>query len=151
MGEVLGQRQRSNEVYFRKIDFIFYNEEKIRVAVAEARADDGRPHLRQKATGSDPTATQAVRNLTPLTKVMINSEQTIEYPERWLEVIDKTWAWAKKQKDCRYEVARRRYAKEDYRKTCREIHIVQSTCSRLFDFVRMYAALHAVQLGLIRV
>ena len=147
----MGQRQRSNEEYFRKIDFIFYNEDKIRVAVSEARADDGRPHLRQKAGSSDPTATQAVRNLTPLTKVMINSEQTIEYPERWLEVIDKTWAWAKKQSDCRYEVARRRYAKEDYKKTCHELHISTTTFFRLADLVKMYAALHAVQLGLIRV
>ena len=147
----MGQRQRNNEVYFLKIDFIFYNEEKIRVAVAEARADDGRPHLRQKAAGSDPTATQAVRNLTPLVKVMINAEQVIEYPERWLEVIDKTWSWAQKQKDCRYEIARRRYAREDYKKTCCELHISQSFYFRLIDCVKMYAALHAVQLGLIRV
>ena len=147
----MGQRQRSNEVYFRKIDFIFYNEEKIRTAVAEARADDGRPHLRQKANSSNPTATQAVRNLTPLTKVIINCNEAIEYPERWLEVIDKTWAWAKKQKDCRYEVARRRYAREDYKKTCRELHISQGTYNRLYTFVKMYASLHAVQLGLIRV
>lgn len=148
---MLGQRQRSNEIYFRKIDFIFCNEEKIRVAVAEARADDGRPHLRQKAAGSDPTATQAVRNLTPLLKVMINCNETIEFPERWLEVIDKTWAWAQKQKDCRYEAARRRYAKDDYHKTCRELHISTTTFFRLVDLVKMYAALHAVQLGLIRV
>lgn len=147
----MGQRQRSNEVYFRKVDFIFYNEEKIRVAVAEARADDGRPHLRQKANSSNPTATQAVRNLTPLTKVMINIDDVIDYPERWLEVIDKTWAWAQKQKDCRYEAARRRYAKEDYRKTCCELHIGQTTFFRLVDLVKMYASLHAVQLGLIRV
>ena len=147
----MGQRQRSNEAYFRKIDFIFYNEEKIRVAVAEARLDDGRPHLRQRAGNSDPTATQAARNLTPLDKVMINCDEVIDYPERWLEVIDKTWAWAKKQKDCRYEVARRRYAREDYKKTCYELHISQSTCSKLLDLVKMYAALHAVQLGLIRV
>lgn len=147
----MGQRQRSNEIYFRKIDFVFYNEEKIRVAVAEARVDDGRPHLPQRLEYSNPTATQAVRNLTPLTKVALNCEQTLEYPERWLEVIDKTWAWAKAQHDCRYEAARRRYAKEDYRKTCLELQISNSTRRRLLDLVRMYAALHAVQLGLIRV
>ena len=39
------QRQRSSEPYFRKIDFIFYNEAKIRTAVAEMRLDDGRPRL----------------------------------------------------------------------------------------------------------
>lgn len=146
----MGQRQRSSEAYFRKIDFVFYNEEKIRVAVAEVRADDGRPRLRQKIECTDPTVAQAVRNLTPLTKVMLDCEQTLEYPERWLEVIDKTWAWAQAQPDCRYEIARRRYAKEDYRVTCYELQISNSTRRRLFDLVRMYAALHAVQLGLIR-
>lgn len=146
----MGQRQRSSEPYFRKIDFVFYNEAAIRKAVAEVRMDDGRPRLRS-AQLSDPTATQAIRNLTPILKVTIAGEQSVEYPERWLEVIDKTWTWAKAQDDCRCEVARRRYAKEDYRKTCRELQISNSTRRRLFDFVRMYAALHAVQLGLIRV
>ena len=147
----MAQRQRSSEAYFRKIDFVFYNEEKIRVAVAEVRADDGRPRLRQKIENTDPTVTQAVRNLTPLTKVMLDCEQTLEYPELWLEVIDKTWAWARAQPDCRYEIARRRYAKEDYRKTCMDLYISRNTYRRLFDLVRMYAALQAVQLGLIRV
>ena len=147
----MGQRQRSNEAYFRKIDFVFYNEEKIRSAVAEVRADDGRPRLRQRIECTDPTVAQAVRNLTPIPKVMLDCEQTLEYPERWLEVIDKTWAWARAQHDCRYEVARRRYAKEDYRVTCYELQISNSTRRRLFDLVRMYAALHAVQLGLIRI
>lgn len=147
----MAQRQRNNEVYFRKIDFVFYNEEKIRVAVAETRADDGRPRLRQKIENTDPTVAQAVRNLTPLVKVMLDCEQTLEYPERWLEVIDKTWAWARAQPDCRYEVARRRYAKEDYRVACFELNISKTTYFRLFDLVRMYAALHAVQFGLIRI
>lgn len=147
----MGQRQRSNEIYLRKIDFVFYNEEKIRVAVDETRADDGRPKSPQKLECSDPTAAQAIRNLTPITTVVLNCEQTLEYPERWLEVINKTWAWAKAQRDCRYKVARRRYAKEDYRKTCRELNISSSLYFNLLNCVRMYAALHAVQLGLIRV
>lgn len=145
------QRQRSSEPYFRKIDFIFYNEAKIRHAVAEAKIDDGQPRLRRETEFADPTATQALKNLTPIPKICLNAEQTVENPERWLEVADKTWSWAKAQKDCRYEVARRRYAKEDYRKTCRELQISNSTRRRLFDFVRMYAALQAVQAGLIRV
>lgn len=119
--------------------------------MAEARIDDGRPRLPSNAENSNPTLSQVVRNLTPLDKVMINSEQTVEYPERWLEVVDKTWSWAKVQNDCRYEVARRRYAREDYRVTCYDLRISNSTRRRLFDLFRMYASLHAVQLGLIRV
>ena len=147
----MAQRQRSSEPYFRKIDFVFYNEDKIRIAVAEIRLDDGRPHIPQKTELADPTASQALRNLIPIKSVMLNCEQSLEYPERWLIVIDKTWLWAKYQNDCRYEVARRRYAHEDYRKTCRELQISDTRRRRLLDLVRMYAALHAVQLGLIRV
>lgn len=147
----MAQRQRSSEPYFRKIDFVFYNEGKIRVAVAEMRLDDGRPHIPQKIELSDPTVSQALRNLTPIKSVMLNCGQSLEYPERWLIVIDKTWHWAKSQNDCRYEVARRRYAYEDYRKTCRELQISDTRRRRLLDLVRMYASLHAVQLGLIRV
>ena len=147
----MGQRQRSSEPYFRKVDFIFYNEAKIRLAVEEMRLDDGRPHLRNTGRVSNPTEAQAVRNLTPLDKVSLDGLHTVEFPERWLEVVDKTWTWAKLQDDCRYEVARRRYAKEDYRKSCRELGISNSTRRRLFDFVRMYAALQAVQSGLIHV
>ena len=95
----MAQRQRSSEPYFRKIDFVFYNEAKIREAVAETRADDGRPHLPQNAEFANPTATTAVKNLMPLKKVVLNGEQTLEYPERWLTVIDRTWAWAKVQGD----------------------------------------------------
>lgn len=146
----MSQRQRSSEPYFRKIDFIFYNEAKIRLAVEEMRLDDGRPRLPSNGV-SNPTMMQAVRNLTPLEKVSLDGLHSVEFPERWLEVVDKTWSWAKAQHDCRAEVARRRYAKEDYRITCRELGISNSTRRRLFDFVRMYAALHAVQLGLIRV
>ena len=145
------QRQRSSEPYFRKIDFIFYNEAKIRHAVAEMRLDDGRPRLHNVNGLSNPTATQALRNLTPIAKVSLDGRHEVEFPERWLEVVDKTWTWAKAHRDCRAEVARRRYAKEDYRKTCRELGISESTLRRLLDFIRMYAALHAVQLGLIRV
>ena len=147
----MGQRQRSSAPYFRKIDFVFYHEEQIRKAVAELRIDDGKPRIRRGSQLSNPTATTAIRNLTLLRKISINCEQDVEFPELWIEVMDRTWAWSKAQGDCRYEVARRRYAKEDYRKTCHDLQISNSTRRRLFDFVRMYAALHAAQRGLIRV
>ena len=97
---------------------------------------------------SDPTAREAMYNLTPLPMVKING-QDLKLPERWLIVIDKTYAWAKSQSDVHYEVAKRRYAEEDYRKTCRELHIATTTLHRIMESTRMYAALQAVQLGLI--
>ncbi len=152
----MSQRQsRSRDSYMRKIDFIFYREKEIRDAVYRARLTIGISSgtLKLINTGgiSDPTAMQAVANLTPLKSVVINDGEIIEYPERWLEVIDKTYRYCATSNDCRLEVAKRRYRSEDYRKTCSDLHISDSTRRRLLELVKMYAALQAVQLNLIYV
>lgn len=152
----MGQRQRNHrEIYFRQIDFIFRHEQEIREAVIRAKAVNyGGNEAVKLIIGnkiSNPTAEQAIKNLTALAFVVIGSGVTVKQPESWLEVIDKTYAWCKRQKDCRYEVARRRYSGEDYRKTCTELNISNSTRIRLLELSEMYAALQAVQLGLIRV
>ena len=151
----MSQRQsRGSEAYMRKIDFIFYREKEIREAVYQARLNmtvGGTLRLINSTGIPDPTATQAVRNLTPLKFVTLSEGEIIEYPERWLEVIDKTYKYCSTQKDCRLEVARRRYRSEDYRKTCRELNISDTARRRLLELVKIYAALQAVQLGLIQV
>ena len=150
----MAQRQRNggtNKPWIRKIDFVFYNEQEIRLAVLEAR-NTGKPLAEvpsRNASGmSDPTARDAISNLSPVPVVRIN-EQELRLPERWLTVIDKTYAWAKSQSDEHYEVARRRYHGEDYRVTCRELHVAQSTHSKIMENIRMYAALQAAQMNLI--
>ena len=152
----MGQRQsRSRDSYMRKIDFMFYHEKEIREAVYRARMTNGISSgtLKLINTGgiSDPTAMQAVSNLTPLKKVVISDGEIIECPERWLEVIDKTYRYCATANDCRLEVAKRRYRSEDYRKTCIDLNISDSTRRRLLELVKMYAALQAVQLNLIYV
>ena len=137
-----------------QIDFIFYHEEELKEAVLQARLDGGHNGsfvvVNNNGT-ADPTATQAVKNLTPLPVITIRDGHTVKKPESWLIVIEKTYHWCKLQKDFRYEVARRRYSDEDYRKTCHELNISNSTRRRLLELVQMYAALQAVQLGLIQV
>ena len=148
------QRQKKKQfAYFQQVDFIFYNEAEIIEAVSRARLESG--HFGgivvvNSNAFTDPTARQAVKNLTPVAAVMIDGH-TVKRPESWLEVVDKTYKWSKMQKDCRYEIARRRYSGEDYRKTCRDLNISNSMRRRLFEFVQMYATLQAVQLGLIQV
>ena len=145
---------RERESYMRKIDFMFYREKEIREAVYQARLNmtvGGTLRLINATGIPDPTATQAVRNLTPLKSVTLSNGEIIEYPEKWLEVIDKTYKYCSTQKDCRLEVARRRYRSEDYRKTCRELNISDTARRRLLELVKIYAALQAVQLGLIQV
>ena len=151
----MGQRQsRTREEYMRKIDFVFYREKEIRDAVIKARmTENSSGTLRMVRSGGipDPTAMQAMRNLTPIRAVILTGGEVIKLPECWLEVIDKTYSYCAKQKDCRLEVAKRRYSAEDYRKTFRELNISNVTRSRLMELVRIYAALQAVQLGLITV
>lgn len=154
----MAQRQSNKrESYFRQVDFIFYREKQIRDAVFEKRnasRDDSIslfPIAEVSGRISDPTSAKAIKNLTPLKFVVISDGVIIKSPERWLEVIDKTYAWSRRQTDCRYEVARRRYNNEDYRKTCIDLHISNTTRTRLLETVKTYAALQAVQAGLIRV
>ena len=151
----MAQRQsRTREAYMRKIDFMFYREKEIREAVEKARLSEHLTGtLRMVRSGGipDPTALQATKNLTPLRFVTISDGEVIDFPERWLEVIEKTYNYCARQKDCRFEVAKRRYKAEDYRKTCRELNISNVTRCRLMELVRIYAALQAVQLGLIQV
>ena len=154
----MSQRQSNNrEKYFRQIDFIFYHEKQIRDAVTEARISGGRDGtislfpVASANNFSDPTATEAIKNLTPLKFVKLPDGTIIKYPEKWLAVIDKTYSYCKKQNDCRCEIARRRYNNEDYRKTCIDLNISNTTRRRLLELVQIYAALQAVQAGLIRV
>ena len=151
----MAQRQRKNRnTYFAKIDFMFYHEKELREAVLQARLESGGIGTIRIVNGNgtaDPTARQAIKNLTPLAVVVIHGGHTVKLPEHWLIVIEKTYDWCKQQKDCRYEAARRRYDGEDYRKTCHDLNISNSTRRRLLELVQMYAALQAVQLGLIQV
>ena len=154
----MAQRQSNKrESYFRQVDFIFYREKQIRDAIFEKRNSSRDnsislfPIAEAHGKISDPTSAKAIRNLTPLKFVAISDGVIIKFPEKWLEVIEKTYSWSKRQPDCRYEVARRRYNNEDYRKTCMDLHISNSTRTRLLETVKTYAALQAVQFGLIRV
>ena len=146
-----GQRQRSSNSrpWVRKVDFVFYHEREIREAVLDERSTCASAPIVRNASGvSDPTAREAIYNLSPLPVVKIDGKE-LRLPERWLVVIDKTYAWAKSQSDVHFEVARRRYRGEDYRVTCRELHIANTTRRNIFELTRTYAALQAAQLKVI--
>ena len=152
----MAQRQSKNrEIYFRQVDFIFYREKQIRDAVFEKRnnnRDSSAPIISLfSGSISDPTASKAIKNLTPLKVVTITDGIIIKYPEKWLEVIDKTYRWAQRQNDLLYQAAKRRYSGEDYRKTCAALSISTSFFHQLLEKVRVYAALQAVQAGLIKI
>ena len=139
-------QRRTGNGYIRKIDFVFYNEKKIREAVLDARNMPRSPGKNGSAIG-DPTASIAIRNLSPLRKVTIQEEE-LEWPEAWLRVVDETYL------RCNHDqmiVARDRYAGVDYRQTCTKLSISDATRRRLLDRVRQFASVCAAQLGLIKV
>lgn len=138
--------RRTGQGYIRVIDFVFYNEKKIRLAVLAAREDV--PYAGKSGSSvGDPTASKAIRNATPLRSVMVGGEK-LEWPEDWLRVIDATYAWCDND---RLIVAKDRYTGVDYRETCAKLSIGTSQYFRLIDDARNHAALCAAQLGLIKV
>ena len=157
------QRQ-SSKPYIRQIEFMFYHEKEIRRAVEDARNECETPDIRNGSGLPDPTASEAIKHLTPVKSVLIGGRdeeingqmvvigaQEVKYPELWLTVIDKTYAWCKHQPGRHYEVARRRYGGEHYAKTHQDLSISEPSCYWLLNKIRMYAALQAAQLNLIYV
>lgn len=145
------QHRRDNRDYIRKIDFVFHNEAAIRAAVEEERMGGKYvPELRNGSGLPDPTATEAIRNLSPIQSVTIDG-QILKYPERWLVVIDKTYNWCRRQGEKYYEVARARYNDEYFVRTCTKLDLTFTLFYRIVERIKMYAALQAAQLNLIYV
>ncbi len=115
----MGQRRTGTE-YVRKIDFVFYNEKEIRQAVLDAREASPPPSgVGSKNHVSNPTEAKALRNLTLLRNVRVQGRD-LEWPERWLKVIDTVYAWC----DAMHRaVAKDRYSNKDYRRTCVALNI----------------------------
>ena len=153
------------EKYRKKIDWVFFNEEKIADAVQMARVDTPRP---EKVIGdpnkiSDTTAQTALNNLTPLSSVIVGQKEVINkkherrlvggivlrLPELWLAVVDKTYDWCKRQSEIQYQAVKQKYCGIHYHKICRELSICATTLYNLIDRARMYAALQAAQFKLI--
>ena len=142
------QRKREKRPYMRKIDFVFYNERAIRAAVEDARNDTREVSPRNGSGLPDPTAYEAITNLTPIPAVEI-SGQLLEHPERWLVVVDKTYAWCRRQSDVHYEIARRRYNGESFLQISMKLYVSTTQVFEILERIRMYAALQAAQFQLI--
>ena len=114
--------------------------------------------VRNASKISKPTEVAAMQEMVPpppLPVVILKEDdgelKYLEHPERWLVVIDRTYAWCKRQKGCHYEAAHRRYNGESYKTICMELYISTTSLSYILDDVRTYAALQAVQFHLIKV
>ena len=131
----------------RKIDFVFYHENEIRAAVLDAREGANVQSGRGGGQVGDPTASRALKNMTPLLSVRVRGDK-LDWPEHWLKVVDATYAWCDGD---RMIVAHDRYHNVSYADTCAKLNITKSGYYRIVKEVRHYAELCAVQLGLIKV
>lgn len=144
------RRTRDARAYIRKIEFVFYHEEEIREASIEARQERKVPELKNSSGIPDPTASRAIRNLTPLDSVTVDGKK-LNSPESWLTVIEKTYAWCLRQGKHYYEVAKNRYGGGYFRPACLKLAISDTTFYQILERIRNYAALQAAQLNLIYV
>ena len=139
-------RQR-NHGYYKKIDFVFYNEDRIRQAIEDERSNCGYTPGRNGSGVGDPTASTAIKNMTPLRLVHFGTFE-LEWPEHWMEVIDKTKLWAPSDV---LIVAVDFYANTPRDVTMAKLIISSATYYRLLDRFVEHAALVAIQLGLIKI
>lgn len=140
-------RRQNDRPWLKKIDFVFYNREKIKKAVNEARLDRGQKNFNGSGI-SDPTAAVVLHHLSPLHYVVIDDGR-LEYPERWLKLVelvyDNVSDTGKAMLDGLY--VHHKKSREVYE----SIHIEQPTFSRYWKEIQHIQELYAVQLGLIRV
>lgn len=146
----MARQRQCEEEYLRKIDFIFYNAGAIRDAVEMEKNKYERPVIFNQSGVSDPTAAVAIRNLTPVKSVFINGK-LLRDPEKWLEVVDKTLSWCRRQGETYFELLKHRYNGEYFVKICAKLEIGVDSFYRMLEKIRNYAALQAASRQLITV
>lgn len=135
----------------------FFQEDKIRRAVFEARHDSGGGKTGGGGSGhafvSDPTASAAMREVSPLRAVEIelgkNETETVKWPEKWLAVIEATYR--RYEKGVGAQILKDRYRGESPVKTCMENYISRTTYYSVVSEIDSFAMMCACQVGLVRV
>lgn len=149
---MVGQRE-SRDGNVRRVEWHIKHEREIRDAVTEAKTSSG-GHTGGAPSGhtyiSDPTAIQAIRAADELRVVDIEGGGRVEWPERWLTVIDAIKRWCGTD-TIRAEIFKRRFRGESYVVTCDDLHIGQSTHSAIMAEIRGYEVQCACQAQLVKV
>lgn len=135
----------------------FFQEDKIRRAVFEARHDSGGGKTGGGGSGhafvSDPTASAAMREVSPLRAIEIetgkNETETIKWPEKWLAVIEATYRHY--SGGVVEQLLKRRYAGENHVQTCMELCISQNVYYCMLREAGQFTLACACQVGLVRV
>ena len=148
-------QRESRDANVRKIEYMIRHEKEIAEAVAEARlspsSNSGGEHTRLSYV-PDPTAAQAIRNAEEVIRVSVEGRM-VEWPERWLKVINAVRSWCGED-SIRGEIFRRRYGgfrKESRFMTMGALHIAERTYYSVLDDIRAYAIQCAAQAQVVRV
>lgn len=140
-------KKKTDRPYLAKIDFVFFNRQRIKKAVQEVREDKGKKNYNGSGV-SDPVAAVVLNNLSPLMFVYLDGRR-LENPETWLKLVDLVYKHVSDTGKCLLDsrYVRRESSAASYTRA----NISQSTFSRMWKKIEHLQELYAVQLGLIRV
>lgn len=149
-------RQRKSSL-ISYIEKRFYQYEKIKKAVWEARNDSGINKTGGNSSGhafvSDPTANVAIKTATPLKSIVIETgkytTEVIKNPEKWIAIIEATYDHY--SGGIVIDLLKYRYSNEPYQQTCIKLHISSSTYYQMITEAQQYAIACACQAGLVKV
>ena len=137
--------------YIKKIEYIFFNRDKIIEEVIEVKLRRIYPEVKTQSGTGDPTATEAFKNLTPLESVVVDN-QILYQPEQWLEVAEKTFNWCISSGSAYSQIFIDRYTDKKYFvQTITQLEISTDQYYKILNKIRNRAALIAAWHHLINV
>lgn len=130
--------------------------ELIKQAVADCRADSN--CLNKTGGGgiaykSDPTANKAVKNLTPINKVVIiknGKSITVRQPEKWLKLAEGVFEHFNDMQTRRI-IVYRFLQEKDYKFICSKMKLSKGKYYKQIDIILWFAMSYACQLGLVKI
>ena len=137
----------------------FYQYEKIKKAVWEARHDAGANKTGGNGSGhafvSDPTANAAMMKSMPLYAVNIevgkNEVETVKQPEKWLTVVEQTYKYFAEEDTDIGSLLKMKYAGEMLVKICMDLHISEQSYYYKLDKGREQQMRCALQEQLVKI
>lgn len=142
-------KERRRKAAYRYIDAILRHRVEIEIAVDEARNTNDRNTVCKSGNAvSDPTASEAIKNIAPVKSVTLQNGLHIRQPEKWLDAINRLF-------DVLYpeeaKITNMIYGGYNAIKTSRECGVDISTLYRLKIECRHILTEIACQYGLIQV
>lgn len=83
-------KEKRRKSAYRFIDKVLRHRKEIQIAVDEARNTNNRDTVcKSSGSISDPTASEAIKNITPIGAVTLPNGFKVKHPEKWLDAINR--------------------------------------------------------------